>query len=154
MHSYSIHIYVSVLWNFLCEATISILLKKCFFFYINIRLVFRIIYPNLSIHKLSLNVVFLFSSLCCLFFDLRILITNCGVLWSWWYAILIFNYLCNQCLSPLMMWVRTRLWRGVLDATLCDKVCQGLATDRWFSLVYSTIRSNATISLKYCWKWR
>jgi hypothetical protein len=115
------------------------------FFYINIRLVFRIIYPNLSIHKLSLNVVYLFSSLYCLFFDLRILITNYGVSWSWWYDILMFNYLCNQCLSPLIMWVRTRWWRGVLDATLCDKVCKGLATDRWFSLVYSTIRSNATI---------
>jgi len=24
-------------------------------------------------------------------------------------------------------------WRGVLDTTLCDQVCQCLATDRWFS---------------------
>jgi hypothetical protein len=24
-------------------------------------------------------------------------------------------------------------WRGVLDTTLCDQVCQWLATDRWFS---------------------
>ena len=24
-------------------------------------------------------------------------------------------------------------WRGVLDTTLCDKVCQLLAADRWFS---------------------
>ena len=24
-------------------------------------------------------------------------------------------------------------WRSVLDTTLFDKVCQGLATDRWFS---------------------
>jgi hypothetical protein len=24
-------------------------------------------------------------------------------------------------------------WRGVLDTTLCDKVCQCLATSRWFS---------------------
>ena len=27
----------------------------------------------------------------------------------------------------------TRLWWGVLDTTLCDKVCQWLATGRWFS---------------------
>jgi hypothetical protein len=27
----------------------------------------------------------------------------------------------------------SRSWRGVLDATLCDKVCQWLATGRWFS---------------------
>ena len=26
-----------------------------------------------------------------------------------------------------------RSWRGVLDSTLCDKVCQWLATGRWFS---------------------
>jgi hypothetical protein len=26
-----------------------------------------------------------------------------------------------------------RAWRGVLDRTLCDKVCQWLATGRWFS---------------------
>ena len=25
------------------------------------------------------------------------------------------------------------LWWGVLDTTLCDKVCQWLVTDRWFS---------------------
>ena len=30
-----------------------------------------------------------------------------------------------------------RSWRGVLDTTLCDKVCQWLATGRWFSLVSS-----------------
>ena len=26
-----------------------------------------------------------------------------------------------------------RSWRGVLDTTLCDQVCQWLPTDRWFS---------------------
>ena len=26
-----------------------------------------------------------------------------------------------------------RSWRGVLDTTLCDQVCQWLATGRWFS---------------------
>jgi hypothetical protein len=43
-------------------------------------------------------------------------------------------YLCNQCLSPLMLWVQTLLRRSVFDTTLCDKVCQWLATGRWFSL--------------------
>ena len=28
----------------------------------------------------------------------------------------------------------SRSWRGELDTTLCDKVCQWLAADRWFSL--------------------
>jgi hypothetical protein len=41
--------------------------------------------------------------------------------------------ICNQCLSPLKLWVRTPFRRGVLDATLCDKVCQWLDTGRWFS---------------------
>ena len=29
--------------------------------------------------------------------------------------------------------VSSNPWRGVLDTTLCDKVCQLLATGRWFS---------------------
>ena len=35
-------------------------------------------------------------------------------------------------LSPLMLWVRISLRRGVLDTT-CDKVGQWLATGGWFS---------------------
>jgi hypothetical protein len=46
-----------------------------------------------------------------------------GPSWSWSYGSWIFNYLCNQCLSPLTLWVRIQLRRGVLDAMLCDKVC-------------------------------
>ena len=46
----------------------------------------------------------------------------------------IYNYICNQCLSPLMSWVWISLRRGVLDTTLCDKVCQWLAAGLWFSL--------------------
>ena len=42
-------------------------------------------------------------------------------------------------------------WRGVLDTTLCDKVCQWLATGRWFS---PGTPASATVYLKYCWKWR
>jgi len=56
-----------------------------------------------------------------------------GALWTWWYGSWIYNYLCNQCLSPLTLWVRISLMRGVLDTTLCDEVCQWLAAGRWFS---------------------
>ena len=52
------------------------------------------------------------------------------------------NYMCNQCLSPLMLWVRTPLRRLILDTTLCDKVCQWPATDRWFSPVSSTNKTD------------
>ena len=37
----------------------------------------------------------------------------------------------NQCLSPLMLWVRISI--RARYTTLCDKVCQWLATGRWFS---------------------
>ena len=37
-------------------------------------------------------------------------------------------------ISPLKLWVRIPVtWRGVLDATLCDKFCQWLAAGLWFS---------------------
>ena len=55
-----------------------------------------------------------------------------GSSWSWLYGSWIYNYLWNQCLSPLTLWalilIRARC------TTLCDKVCQWLATGRWFSL--------------------
>ena len=53
------------------------------------------------------------------------------------------NYLCNQCLSQLVLWVRISI--RVRSTTLCDKVCQWLATGRWFSLgtpVSSTNKSD------------
>ena len=44
--------------------------------------------------------------------------------WSWSYGCWIYNCLCNQCISPLTLWVRIPLRWSVLDTTLCDKVCQ------------------------------
>jgi len=40
-----------------------------------------------------------------------------GQLWSWSYGSWIYNYLCNRCLSPLMVWVRLPL--RVRCTTLC-----------------------------------
>ena len=42
-----------------------------------------------------------------------------------------YNYLYNKCLSPLMLWVRISI--RARSTTLCDEVCQWLATGRWFS---------------------
>jgi hypothetical protein len=56
-----------------------------------------------------------------------------GLSWSWSYGSWIYNYLCNQCLSPLTLWVRIQLKRGGFDTTLCDNVCQWLAAGQWFS---------------------
>ena len=44
-----------------------------------------------------------------------------GPSWAWWYGSWIYNYLCNQCLSPLMLWVRISF--RVTHTTLCDQVC-------------------------------
>jgi hypothetical protein len=49
---------------------------------------------------------------------------NKGPSWSWLYGSWIYNYLCNQCLSLLKLWVRIPFRREVPDITLCDKVCQ------------------------------
>jgi len=49
-----------------------------------------------------------------------------GPSWPWSHGSWIYNYLCNQCLSPLMLWVRISIRTGC--TTLCDKVCQWLAT--------------------------
>ena len=51
--------------------------------------------------------------------------------WLWSYGSWIYNYLCNQCLSPLMLWVRISI--RARFTTLCDEVCQWLVTGQWFS---------------------
>ena len=54
-----------------------------------------------------------------------------GPPWLWSYGSWIYNYLCNQYLSPLMWWIR--ISTRAKCTTLCDKVCQWLATGRSFS---------------------
>jgi hypothetical protein len=49
-----------------------------------------------------------------------------GPSWPWSYGSWIYNYLCNQCLLPLMS-IRARC------TTWCDTLCQWHATGRWFS---------------------
>ena len=59
------------------------------------------------------------------------------------YGSWIYNYLCNQCLSPLMLWVRISI--RARCTTLCDNVCHWLATTWWFSPgppVFSTNRTD------------
>ena len=63
---------------------------------------------------------------------------------SWSHDGWIYNYLCNQCLLPLKLWVRNPLKRGVLDTTLCNKVCHWLVAGRWFSLGTPVSSTNKT----------
>jgi hypothetical protein len=55
------------------------------------------------------------------------------LLWSWSYGSWMYNYLYNQCISPLKLWVRILLRQGVLDTRLCDIVCRWLVTFLVFS---------------------
>ena len=56
--------------------------------------------------------------------------------WSWSYGS------CKQCLSPLMLWVRISI--RAMCTTLCDQVCQWLATGRWLSPGTPSASSNKT----------
>ena len=57
-----------------------------------------------------------------------------GPSWLWTYGSWIYNYLCNQCLSPLKLWVRIPFMASCIRyIKLCNKDCQWLATGRWFS---------------------
>ena len=42
------------------------------------------------------------------------------------YDRMVHNYLCHQCLSPEEF--KSHSWWGVLDTTLCDQVCQTVAS--------------------------
>ena len=62
---------------------------------------------------------------------------NFGPLWSWLHGCWIYNYLCNQFLSPLMLCVLIPPRRGIFDTTLYYKVCQWLATGQWLARWFS-----------------
>ena len=54
-----------------------------------------------------------------------------GRLRSWSYGSWIYNYLCNQCLSPLKLWVQTPFMARCTQYNISDKACQWLATGWW-----------------------
>ena len=62
-----------------------------------------------------------------------------GPLWSWSYGSCIYNYMCNQYLSPLTLWGRILLY-----ITLHDKICQWLETGRSFLTDTPVSRTNET----------
>jgi hypothetical protein len=57
----------------------------------------------------------------------------CAIAWSW-----IYNFLCNQCLSHLTLWVRMLLMRDVLDTTLSDNDCQWIAPGQNLTILSET----------------
>jgi hypothetical protein len=66
---------------------------------------------------------------------------NLGQLWSWSYSSWRYNYLGNQYLSPLMLWVQILLRRGALGTSLCDQVFDpSYNTDTRVNLISRTTR--------------
>jgi hypothetical protein len=63
--------------------------------------------------------------------NLEVAILTYGPLWPCLHGNWIYNYLGNQCLSPLMLWVQILI--RARCPTLCNKICQWLATGRSFS---------------------
>jgi hypothetical protein len=75
--------------------------------------------------------------------------------WPWLYGSWIYNYMCNQCLQLLTVWVRIPFRRGVqhyvIKFTSCLPMFGGYL--RVLRLL-PTLKLVAMIQLKYCWKWR
>jgi hypothetical protein len=151
---YLLNIVLSVLLRYTdSDYLFGIFWPLCCLFFFDIRILItslvsfdHCVVCSSSIYGFWLPPFGIFWPLCCLFFfDIRILITSMvssnsssktfqPPLWgsSWSDGSWIYNYLCNQCLLPLRLWVRIPLMARC--TTLCDKVCQWLATGRWFSL--------------------
>ena len=74
----------------------------------------------------------------------EILITMVTSLWNVYFHSDVLNttlygsWMCNQCLSPLTLWVLILVMVRCTRTTLCDKVCQWLTAGQWFSPVSST----------------
>ena len=81
--------------------------------------------PTLHFFIYSIRHMFSPLSIVCSLYTYR------GLSWPWSYGGWNYNYICNQCLSPLMLWVWISIRARV--TTLCDDVCQLLATGQWFS---------------------
>ena len=95
---------------------------------------------EICLNRNSLGQTFVFRIDKCLYKVILIKISFIGTLFKVW----IYNYLCNQCLSPLNLWVWILLRWGVLDTTLCDKVCQWHAAGQWFSPGTPVFSTNKT----------
>ena len=61
-----------------------------------------------------------------------------GSSWPWSYGSWIYNYLCNRCLSPLMLWVRIPL------KAWCTTICQCLLQVGGFLRVFRVSSTNKT----------
>ena len=59
-------------------------------------------------------------------------------------VMVVIEYLWNQCLSPLKLWVRTLFMARCTPYNIMRKICQWLATGWWFSLGTPVSSTNKT----------
>jgi hypothetical protein len=71
-----------------------------------------------------------------------------GLPWPWSYGSWIYNYLCNQCLSPLKLWVRISI--RARCTTLCDKVCQCPFVMNLLLFTICIYTTHITLSMTQC----
>ena len=78
-----------------------------------------LLFPLIFMHDLLLFPLIFTHDLLLFPFDLYTQFDHFPFLWPWSYGSWIYNYLCNQCLSPLMLWVQISI--RARCTTLCDK---------------------------------
>ena len=103
-------------------------------------------YTALEASTLTITPPMRFASICRIQYTCTFTQVMKGPSLSWSYGSWLYNYLCNQCQLPLTLQFRIPLGRGVHDKTFCDKVCQWLATCRWFSPVTPDSSTSPPIS--------
>ena len=79
-----------------------------------------------------------------LIFQSKLILANCeGPSWVWLYGSRVYNYICNQCLSLLKLWVLIQLMVRCVWYNIMWSVCQWLVAGRWFS-PYTLVSSTNT----------
>ena len=142
-HVLDFHRHIS--WSFLCLVSWD---ESCLFILL-ILVDWWNCWPSLSFHNQLKWIAIWYPEIShssCLF---QLIITRLlkfeGPWCSWSYGSWIYNYMCNKYLSSLKLRVEEPLlWRGELDTTLIDKVCQWFVTGRWFSPSIPVSSSNKT----------
>ena len=72
-----------------------------------------------------------------------------GPSWPWSYGSWTYNYLCNQCILPLVLWVRFSI--RARYTTVFVNVCPCLPIGRWFSLGPPVSSTNKIQPSRYSW---
>ena len=111
--------------------------------------IFNSVNQIIELHALSSNKVLLYDQW--KVYDILYATWKGAQSWSWSYGNLIYDYLCNQCISQLTLWVQILHMLGVLDTTYVSDLGQigGFLRVLQFP---TPVKLAAMIWLKYCWR--